>query len=316
MKISKFAVIIGVSLMLAGCQDTGTVSNLSSNNRAASSESVQSSPVMISSDTVSDDVVSDDTVSDDAASNNTVSNAPAVSSESIARSSNPVDSSAVQVPAHASEFQACSIRTPSGTLQYWLYIPTGAASNMPLIVYLHGGSGKGNDLSLLTADGFPQYLQSGALGNVRAYVVMPQLSNDRKGWSDAAEDVYRLIQVTVSKFEVDTAHVALTGHSMGGTGTWSLAAALPHTFSRIAPLSGSVRMTDALIAQLKSTPVRAFVGDADTIVPPESSEAFVAALRQAGGDAQVIRLAGADHFAVPERVYLDQSIGLIDWLIG
>ena len=186
---------------------------------------------------------------------------------------------------------------------------------MPLIVYLHGGSGKGDDLSLLTADGFPKYLQSGALGDVRAYVVMPQLSDDRKGWSDAAEDVYRLIQVTVSKFEIDTAHVALTGHSMGGTGTWSLAAALPHTFSRIAPLSGSVRMTDALIAQLKSTPVRAFVGDADTIVPPESSEAFVAALRQAGGDAQVIRLAGADHFAVPERVYLDQSIGLINWLI-
>lgn len=52
---------------------------------------------------------------------------------------------------------------------------------MPLIVYLHGGSGKGDNLSLITSeDGFPKYLQSGELGDVRAYVLIPQLPSTQK----------------------------------------------------------------------------------------------------------------------------------------
>lgn len=39
---------------------------------------------------------------------------------------------------------------------YWLYTPAGAVENMPLILYLHGGSGKGDDLELVTqADSLP-----------------------------------------------------------------------------------------------------------------------------------------------------------------
>lgn len=42
-------------------------------------------------------------------------------------------------------------------LNYYLYTPENSAEGMPLIVYLHGGSGKGRSLSLLTdVDGFPQ----------------------------------------------------------------------------------------------------------------------------------------------------------------
>ena len=72
-------------------------------------------------------------------------------------------------------FTACEMTTDAGvTLRYWLYTPSNPTDYMPLIVYLHGGSGKGNDLNLITSvDGFPKYLQSGALGDVRAYVVIP-----------------------------------------------------------------------------------------------------------------------------------------------
>ena len=66
-------------------------------------------------------------------------------------------------PAAASSFRACSIKTNSlGELKYWLYTPSDPTENMPLIVYLHGGSGKGDDLELITAvDGFPKYLRGG-----------------------------------------------------------------------------------------------------------------------------------------------------------
>ena len=186
---------------------------------------------------------------------------------------------------------------------------------MPLIVYLHGGSGKGDDLELITAvDGFPKYLRDGQLGDVRAYVIIPQLPSSQKGWANGAAAVYELIQVTVSKFGIDEENISLTGHSMGGTGTWNLALSYPTLFARIAPLSGSVRVQPEYIEKLKNIPVWAFVGSADTIVPPDSSMEFVAALKEAGGNAGITIFGDADHFTVPSLTYLDKDIDLISWL--
>lgn len=219
-------------------------------------------------------------------------------------------------PAAASSFRACSIKTNSlGELKYWLYTPSDPTENMPLIVYLHGGSGKGDDLELITAvDGFPKYLRDGQLGDVRAYVIIPQLPSSQKGWANGASAVYELIQVTVSKFGIDEENISLTGHSMGGTGTWNLALSYPTLFARIAPLSGSVRVQPEYIEKLKNIPVWAFVGSADTIVPPDSSMEFVAALKEAGGNAGITIFGDADHFTVPSLTYLDKDIDLISWL--
>ena len=219
-------------------------------------------------------------------------------------------------PAAASSFRACSIKTNSlGELKYWLYTPSDPTENMPLIVYLHGGSGKGDDLELITAvDGFPKYLRDGQLGDVRAYVIIPQLPSSQKGWANGAAAVYELIQVTVSKFGIDEENISLTGHSMGGTGTWNLALSYPTLFARIAPLSGSIRVQPEYIEKLKNIPVWAFVGSADTIVPPDSSMEFVAALKEAGGNAGITIFGDADHFTVPSLTYLDKDIDLISWL--
>ena len=215
-------------------------------------------------------------------------------------------------------FTACSINTSQlGTFRYWLYTPSDPTENMPLIVYLHGGSGKGDDLNLITAvDGFPQYLQSGQLGDVRAYVVIPQLPSTQKGWVNAAESISGLIDHTVSTYKINKSNISLTGHSMGGTGTWNLACTYPSLFARIAPLSGSIRNTPDIIDNLKSIPVRAFVGSADTIVPPDSSKEVIAALKAAGGSAEITVFDGADHFSVPSLAFLDTNIDLIGWLIG
>jgi len=215
-------------------------------------------------------------------------------------------------------FTACSINTSQlGTFRYWLYTPSDPTENMPLIVYLHGGSGKGDDLNLITAvDGFPQYLQSGQLGDVRAYVVIPQLPSTQKGWVNAAESISELIDHTVSTYKINKSNVSLTGHSMGGTGTWNLACTYPSLFARIAPLSGSIRNTPDIIGKLKNIPIRSFVGSADTIVPPDSSKEVIAALKAAGGSAEITVFDGADHFSVPSLTFLDTNIDLIGWLIG
>ena len=46
---------------------------------------------------------------------------------------------------------------------------------------VHGITGKGNDLDkLLTSEGFVQWLADGTLGDVPAYVLIPQLPSDKK----------------------------------------------------------------------------------------------------------------------------------------
>ncbi len=82
----------------------------------------------------------------------------------------------------------------------------------------------------------------------------------------------QLIDKVCEENHIDRSRICLTGHSMGGTGTWDLALAYPDVFSRIAPMSGSVDTTPETLALLKNTPVWAFVGENDVVVKPDSSE--------------------------------------------
>lgn len=215
-------------------------------------------------------------------------------------------------------FQSSSMETEElDAFGYWLYTPENPTENMPLIVYLHGASGRGEDLNLVVSDeDFPKYLQSGELGDVRAYVLIPQLPADLRSWSDIGDSLYSLIQKTVSDFSVDTENISLVGFSMGGTAVWELAAEYPDLFARIAPLAGSARGVLEQVSVLQEIPVRAFVGSADTVIAPNSSEQMVAELKKAGADAQIIILDGADHVSVPSLVYHDENIRLVEWLVG
>lgn len=103
---------------------------------------------------------------------------------------------------------------------------------------------------------------------------------------------------------------------MGGTAVWELAAEYPDLFARIAPLAGSARGVLEQVSVLQEIPVRAFVGAADTVIAPNSSEQMVAELGKAGADAQITVLDGADHVSVPSLVYHDENNRLVDWLVG
>ena len=172
-------------------------------------------------------------------------------------------------------FQARSMATDElDDFRYWLYTPENPTENMPLIVYLHGASGRGEDLNLVVADAdFPKYLRSGELGNVPAYVLIPQLPSEMRGWSEISDSLYSLIEKTIDEFSLD-------------------------------------------VSVLKEIPVRTFVGSADTVIAPNSAEQMIMELKKAGADAEIVVFDGADHVSVPSFVYCDESIHLVEWLIG
>jgi predicted peptidase len=76
--------------------------------------------------------------------------------------------------------------------------------------------------------------------------------------------------------------VYLTGLSMGGYGTWHLAAAQPERFAAIAPICGGGNPAQA--NKLKNLPVWAFHGTKDHVVPLSESEIMVFALKAHNGN--------------------------------
>lgn len=211
-----------------------------------------------------------------------------------------------------------SIKTSElNTFNYLLYTPENAAENMPLIVYLHGGSGRGNDLDLLTSvAGFPQYVSDGTIKDIPAYIIFPQVPSSKRGWPEIKTSVKELIDYICDTYKTDKTRISLTGHSMGGTGTWNIALAYPEIFSCIAPMSGSITNTADNINKLSRMPVWAFVGSADTIVAPDLSIDFIAKLKENNHRAKITIFAEATHFDVPSLAYLDNKLNVVNWLIS
>lgn len=220
-------------------------------------------------------------------------------------------------PSATPEAQKASLETgEAGGLDYWLYAPPGARDGLPLIVYLHGGSGRGDDLELvMEAESLPQFLRDGDLA-LSAYVLMPQLPSGEAGWDGVTEGLAELIDAVVEDCGADADRVSLTGHSMGGTGAFAVAAALPERFSCVAPLSGSVRDSREMRAALSDLPVWAIAGAQDDVVDPAAARDFLAALRAVNPDARYTEVEEAGHFDLPARAYLDGEVGLVRWLLS
>ena len=225
--------------------------------------------------------------------------------------------SPLATPSATPEAEGASLETgEAGSLDYWLYAPPGARDGLPLIVYLHGGSGRGDDLELvMEAESLPQFLRDGDLA-LSAYVLMPQLPGGETGWNAVTEGLAELIDAVVEECGADAGRVSLTGHSMGGTGAFAVAAALPERFSCVAPLSGSVRDSREMRAALADLPVWAIAGAQDDVVDPAAARDFLAALRAVNPDARYTEVEDAGHFDLPARAYLDEEIGLVRWLLS
>ncbi len=167
----------------------------------------------------------------------------------------------------------------------------------------------------MEAESLPKFLRDGDLA-LSAYVVMPQLPSGEAGWDGVTEGLAELIDAVVEECGADAGRVSLTGHSMGGTGAFAVAAAMPGRFSCAAPLSGSVRDTREMRAALADLPVWAIAGAQDDVVDPAAARDFLAALRAVNPDARYTEVEDAGHFDLPARAYLDGEVGLVRWLLS
>ncbi|HKB04797.1 MAG TPA: prolyl oligopeptidase family serine peptidase [Gemmataceae bacterium] len=138
-----------------------------------------------------------------------------------------------------------------------------------------------------------------------------------RGWQSGGESAKMAIGIfdAVSKeYNVDPKRTYLTGLSMGGFGTWSLAAAMPDKWAAIAPICGGVRgqSVDEVAAKIKDIPTWVFHGDQDPAVPVAQSRNMVEALKKAGGNPKYTEYAGVKHESWVPAYNTDE---LYTWLL-
>ena len=180
-----------------------------------------------------------------------------------------------------------------GYRNYLLYLPAQYRQDVrkkwPLILYLHGSEERGNDPSLVAREGIPTVVARDS--SFPFIVVSPQCPPDMK-WSPPA--LMKLLTAVEEKLRVDTSRIYLTGFSMGGYGTWRMAAAYPEVFAAIAPIAGGGDPKTA--GKLKKIPVWAFHGARDENVPLTETTRMVDALKARGGKAKLTVYPDLEHY--------------------
>jgi predicted peptidase len=183
------------------------------------------------------------------------------------------------------EFQAGQWQFP-----FVVYRPEVMSDNLPMIVQLHGAGERGRNFDHIFRHGIPKLIKEG--WDINAVVLFPQCPGEFI-WNNMVKELKLIIDTVIEEYGIAKDRVLLTGSSMGGYGTWEMAMCYPETFAAIAPVAGGgvVWRTSKLI----KTPVFAYHGEVDSVVPASQSEVMVSFTNQKGGMAELILLKDKNH---------------------
>lgn len=223
-----------------------------------------------------------------------------------------------------------TVKLNGETYRFQVYVPHNWTKQQkwPVILFLHGAGERGDDGLAQTDVGIGTAIRKNA-ARFPAIVVMPQCRKEI-WWPDDKMQAQALqaLEQSIKEFNGDRARVYLTGLSMGGYGTWAMAAKKTGKFAAYVAICGGVAhpsRKDLAVAvppgsepyafvaqQIGSTPVWIFHGDADAVVPPEESRKMHEALKAAGGNVKYTEYPKVNHNSW-DRAYAEPE--LLKWLL-
>lgn len=174
---------------------------------------------------------------------------------------------------------------------YLLYLPkdyNDTEKSFPLVLFLHGAGERGDDIEKVKVHGLPKLINEGK--DFPFIVVSPQCP-DRMFWN--TDILSKLLDEIEANYRVDKNRIYVTGLSMGGHGTWSLAIEQPNRFAAIAPVCGWADTSKA--SMIAHIPIWVFHGAKDVVVPVKSSEDMVAALKNYASNVKLTIYPEANH---------------------
>lgn len=178
-------------------------------------------------------------------------------------------------------------------LNYLISLPPKYESQdqWPLVLFLHGAGERGNKLEKVKVHGPPKLVEQGK--DFPFIMVAPQCQAGRF-WEPIR--LTALLDEIESKYKVDKNRVYVTGLSMGGFGTWALAAHSPERFAAIAPIcGGGDRFKVPFQLRGRNMGVWVFHGAKDFVVPLKRSQELVDGLKKIGHPVQFTVYPDAGH---------------------
>ena len=196
-------------------------------------------------------------------------------------------------------------RADQPTIHYAIQIPPNYSPStpVPLILALHygvrgrGAAGAGAEMV--------QILIGPALAGLGAIIVAPD--SVRGDWSSPENEkaVNALLEMVLARYPIDKNKVAVTGYSMGGTGSWHIAEKFPERFSAAIPIASRPPASPSGWR----LPVLAIHSRDDQVAPFGPVAARIEELQKAGVNAKMIALGGITHYQVARfRGALHQAI--------
>lgn len=195
-------------------------------------------------------------------------------------------------------------------LDYLVYLPADydKKDSWPLLLFLHGAGERGDELELVKKHGLPKLIEQGK--SFPFIVVSPQCAKDQF-WHLQLRELTALLDQIEAKYKVDRDRVYVTGLSMGGFGTWALAAYTPDRFAAIVPICGGGEVLSA--RRLSQIPIWAFHGGKDPVVPLKRSEEMVEAAKRSNDQVKLTVYPEAGHDSWTETY---DNPEVYEWLLA
>jgi predicted peptidase len=213
--------------------------------------------------------------------------------------------------------------------KYQVFVPADwtPKKKWPIILFLHGAGERGADGLVETEVGIATAIRRDRT-RFPAIVVMPQCKPEMR-WTEPAmaELAMKSLEDARKEFHGDPAHTYLTGLSLGGYGTWYLAAQYPRMFAAIVPICGGVLYPDKSRVQsaedktpysnaaklIGPQPVWIFHGGSDDTVPVAESQRMAEAMKAQGGEVHYSEYPGVGHNSW-DKAYAEPE--LIAWMLS
>jgi len=214
-------------------------------------------------------------------------------------------------------------------MPYRLFRPEAARGKVPLVVYLHGNGGLGDDnlkqLAFGNILGTRVWLLPENQKRFPCYVLAPQTdrgwikydfsqepANELPGFGDGARLALEIVEALRREFAIDERRIYVAGNSMGGAGVWNIIANRWHFFAAAVICCGGVSPDDGTGSF--ETPLWDFHGGADEVVPVSSSRDRIEARRRAGGRPLYTEYAGVDHDGATRLAFTEPE--LVKWVFA
>jgi predicted esterase len=174
----------------------------------------------------------------------------------------------VEAVTPADKYSRTFISQIDGSLQYYAVTPqlNGPKKGSALFLSVHGAG--------VEAIGQAKAYQSKDWGTLVAATNRRPRGFNWEDWGRL--DALEVLNIAKEKYQPDPQHIYLTGHSMGGHGTWFLGATYPDKWAGIAPSAGY--------------PTLKGYGSADGLIPDSSNSPMEQILLRSGNQSDVIKL--------------------------